>query len=149
MTPIVQVTDLRKRYGEIEAVRGISFFVEPGEVFGLLGPNGAGKTTTVEILEGLRKADGGSAIAMNAPARRTVKIGRRIIRIPRTHRPWYIWPSPGRKKDRTAAKPGEPFTLGAESERTGGNAADAAPRFDTEPLAYETRSPLDGAPASG
>ena len=61
MPPIVQVNDLRKRYGEIEAVRGISFFVEPGEVFGLLGPNGAGKTTTVEILEGLRKADGGSA----------------------------------------------------------------------------------------
>jgi len=61
MTPIVQVNDLRKRYGEIEAVRGISFFVEPGQVFGLLGPNGAGKTTTVEILEGLRKADGGSA----------------------------------------------------------------------------------------
>src|SRR6266550_2669827 len=60
-TPIVQVTDLRKRYGDIEAVRGISFFVEPGEVFGLLGPNGAGKTTTVEILEGLRRADGGSA----------------------------------------------------------------------------------------
>ena len=61
MTPIVQVNDLRKRYGEIEAVRGISFVVEPGEVFGLLGPNGAGKTTTVEILEGLRKADGGAA----------------------------------------------------------------------------------------
>jgi ABC-2 type transport system ATP-binding protein len=61
MPPIVQVTDLRKRYGDIEAVRGISFFVEPGEVFGLLGPNGAGKTTTVEILEGLRRADGGSA----------------------------------------------------------------------------------------
>jgi ABC-2 type transport system ATP-binding protein len=61
MTAIVQVTDLRKRYAEIEALRGVSFSVEPGEVFGLLGPNGAGKTTTVEILEGLRKADGGSA----------------------------------------------------------------------------------------
>ncbi len=61
MPPIVQVNDLRKRYGDIEAVRGISFSVEPGEVFGLLGPNGAGKTTTVEILEGLRRADGGSA----------------------------------------------------------------------------------------
>ena len=61
MPPIVQVADLRKRYGEIEAVRGISFVVEAGEVFGLLGPNGAGKTTTVEILEGLRRADGGSA----------------------------------------------------------------------------------------
>jgi ABC-2 type transport system ATP-binding protein len=62
MPAIVQVTDLRKRYGQIEAVRGITFSVEAGEVFGLLGPNGAGKTTTVEILEGLRKADGGSAV---------------------------------------------------------------------------------------
>jgi ABC-2 type transport system ATP-binding protein len=62
MPSVVQVNDLRKRYGEIEAVRSISFQVEPGEVFGLLGPNGAGKTTTVEILEGLRKADGGSAV---------------------------------------------------------------------------------------
>ena len=62
MPPVVQVNDLRKRYGEIEAVRNISFQVEAGEVFGLLGPNGAGKTTTVEILEGLRKADGGSAV---------------------------------------------------------------------------------------
>ena len=62
MTAIVTVRDLRKRYGDIEAVRGISFDVLQGEVFGLLGPNGAGKTTTVEILEGLRKADGGDAI---------------------------------------------------------------------------------------
>jgi ABC-2 type transport system ATP-binding protein len=62
MSAIVQVTDLRKRYGDIEAVRGISFAVESGEVFGMLGPNGAGKTTTVEILEGLRKADSGSAV---------------------------------------------------------------------------------------
>jgi ABC-2 type transport system ATP-binding protein len=62
MTAIVSVRDLRKRYGDIEAVRGISFEVLQGEVFGLLGPNGAGKTTTVEILEGLRKADGGQAI---------------------------------------------------------------------------------------
>ncbi|OLC58415.1 MAG: ABC transporter ATP-binding protein [Chloroflexi bacterium 13_1_40CM_4_68_4] len=61
MAPIVSVRDLRKRYGEIEAVAGISFEVQQGEVFALLGPNGAGKTTTVEILEGLRTADGGSA----------------------------------------------------------------------------------------
>jgi len=62
MTPIVSVRDLQKRYGDIHAVRGISFEVLQGEIFGLLGPNGAGKTTTVEILEGLRKADGGEAI---------------------------------------------------------------------------------------
>src|SRR5260370_716779 len=57
--PILQVENLVKRYGDVEAVRGVSFAVEEGEVFGLLGPNGAGKTTTVEILEGLRTPDGG------------------------------------------------------------------------------------------
>ena len=61
MTPsVLQVENLSKRYGDVEAVRGISFQVAEGEVFGLLGPNGAGKTSTVEILEGLRDADGGS-----------------------------------------------------------------------------------------
>jgi ABC-2 type transport system ATP-binding protein len=55
----ISVRDLRKSYGALEAVRGISFEVERGEVFGLLGPNGAGKTTTVEILEGYRRRDGG------------------------------------------------------------------------------------------
>ena len=57
--PILQVQDLVKNYGDVQAVRGVSFSVEEGEVFGLLGPNGAGKTTTVEILEGLRNLDGG------------------------------------------------------------------------------------------
>jgi ABC-2 type transport system ATP-binding protein len=55
----LEVRDLRKSYGAVEAVRGITFAVERGEVFGLLGPNGAGKTTTVEILEGYRARDGG------------------------------------------------------------------------------------------
>jgi ABC-2 type transport system ATP-binding protein len=56
---VIQVENLIKRYGELEAVRGVSFSVSEGEVFGLLGPNGAGKTTTIEILEGLRNLDGG------------------------------------------------------------------------------------------
>ena len=55
----ISVRDLRKSYGAVEAVRGIGFEVERGEVFGLLGPNGAGKTTTVEILEGYRRRDAG------------------------------------------------------------------------------------------
>src|SRR5881409_407284 len=58
---ILQVENLVKRYGDVEAVRGVSFNVEEGEVFGLLGPNGAGKTTTVEILEGLRDPTAGEA----------------------------------------------------------------------------------------
>ncbi len=56
----VRVSDLRKSYGQVEAVRGASFEIRAGEVFGLLGPNGAGKTTTVEILEGYRRRDGGT-----------------------------------------------------------------------------------------
>jgi ABC-2 type transport system ATP-binding protein len=55
----VAVSDLRKSYDAHEAVRGITFEIRVGEVFGLLGPNGAGKTTTVEILEGYRRRDGG------------------------------------------------------------------------------------------
>ena len=57
--PSVVVDSLRKSYGEIRAVDGVSFSVEDGEIFSLLGPNGAGKTTTIEILEGLRAKDGG------------------------------------------------------------------------------------------
>jgi ABC-2 type transport system ATP-binding protein len=60
----IQVRDLRKSYGPIEAVRGISFDVRRGEVFGLLGPNGAGKTTTVEILEGYRDRSGGEVAVL-------------------------------------------------------------------------------------
>jgi ABC-2 type transport system ATP-binding protein len=62
----VAVADLRKSYGSHQALRGISFAVEPGEVFGLLGPNGAGKTTTVEILEGYRRRDAGAVEVLGA-----------------------------------------------------------------------------------
>lgn len=58
--PVITVDGLTKRYGDFEAVRGISFEVYEGEVFALLGPNGAGKTTTTEILEGYRERTGGT-----------------------------------------------------------------------------------------
>jgi len=57
---IIEVDGLVKRYGERTAVDGVSFTVEPGEIFGILGPNGAGKTTTVECVEGLRTPDAGT-----------------------------------------------------------------------------------------
>ena len=56
---VIAVQDLRKSYGQVEAVKGIDFDVHAGEAFGLLGPNGAGKTSTVEIMEGLRPRTGG------------------------------------------------------------------------------------------
>ncbi|MGP0048130.1 MAG: ATP-binding cassette domain-containing protein, partial [Solirubrobacteraceae bacterium] len=59
--PVIEVRDLRKNYGDTEALRGVSFEVAKGEVFCLLGPNGAGKTTTVEILEGYRTRSAGEA----------------------------------------------------------------------------------------
>lgn len=58
---VIEVHQLRKRYGDRHAVRDVSFTVERGEIFGVIGRNGAGKTTTVEIIEGLRSADGGTA----------------------------------------------------------------------------------------
>ena len=77
--PAIQVRDLRKSYGPVEAVRGISFSIERGEVFGLLGPNGAGKTTTVEILEGYRRRSGGEVSVLGSdPERRSRELQERI-----------------------------------------------------------------------
>jgi ABC-2 type transport system ATP-binding protein len=75
----IEVEDLRKDYGAHQAVRGISFTVRRGEVFGLLGPNGAGKTTTVEILEGFReRSDGRVAVLGMDPGPRPVALRERI-----------------------------------------------------------------------
>jgi ABC-2 type transport system ATP-binding protein len=66
----VAVSDLHKSYGDFEAVKGISFEINAGEVFGLLGPNGAGKTTTVEILEGYRRRDSGDVSVLGIDPQR-------------------------------------------------------------------------------
>jgi ABC-2 type transport system ATP-binding protein len=66
MSTAVTVHGLQKAYGEVEAVRDVSFEIQVGEVFGLLGPNGAGKTTTVEILEGYRSRDAGRVEVLGA-----------------------------------------------------------------------------------
>ena len=64
MTAAISVRDLRKSYGELRAVDGVTFEVGHGEFFGILGPNGAGKTTTLEIVEGLREPDGGEVTVL-------------------------------------------------------------------------------------
>jgi ABC-2 type transport system ATP-binding protein len=77
--PAIEVSDLRKSYGPVDAVKGLSFAVEPGEVYGLLGPNGAGKTTTVEILEGYRRRSSGEVWVLgHDPERRDRRLQERV-----------------------------------------------------------------------
>jgi ABC-2 type transport system ATP-binding protein len=87
----IAVRDLRKRYGQLEALRGISFEIEEGEVFGLLGPNGAGKTTTVEILEGYRARDGGSVDVLGHDPQRAQRAFRERIGVVLQHSE--MWPN--------------------------------------------------------
>jgi ABC-2 type transport system ATP-binding protein len=76
---VIEVDNLRKRYGSHVAVEDVSFQVHQGEIFGLLGRNGAGKTTTVECLQGLRRADGGRVRVLGLdPQRQTQQLRRRI-----------------------------------------------------------------------
>jgi ABC-2 type transport system ATP-binding protein len=76
---VIEVTDLRKSYGDVEAVKGISFEVARGEVFAMLGPNGAGKTTTAEILEGYRDRSAGAVSVLgHDPAKREKALKQRV-----------------------------------------------------------------------
>ena len=67
MTAAIEVRSVRKVYGDLVAVDGVSFTVQPGEIFWILGPNGAGKTTTLEMVEGLRKPDEGECLLLGEP----------------------------------------------------------------------------------
>ncbi len=67
---VISVADVRKAYGSVQAVDGVSFQVAPGEIFGLLGPNGAGKTTTMEMIEGLHQPDAGTIEVLGMDVRR-------------------------------------------------------------------------------
>jgi ABC-2 type transport system ATP-binding protein len=79
MVEAIAVADLRKSYGDVQAVAGVSLVVEQGEIFGMVGPNGAGKTTTIECIEGLRKPDGGSVTVLGLdPQRQGYQLRERI-----------------------------------------------------------------------
>lgn len=76
---LIRVENLQKRYGSFQAVAGVHFDVRRGEIFGLLGPNGAGKTTTMEMIEGLRKPDGGRAVVAGFDTRTNLKKVKEVI----------------------------------------------------------------------
>ncbi|MBG6069296.1 ABC transporter ATP-binding protein [Micromonospora ureilytica] len=77
--PVIEVTHLKKRYGDLVAVDDVSLAVEAGEIFGVLGPNGAGKTTTVECVAGLRVPDGGGVSVLGLdPRRDTAQLRQRV-----------------------------------------------------------------------
>src|SRR5438093_9847083 len=69
--PAIRISDLQKRYGSTEAVRGVSLEVSDGEIFGLIGPDGAGKTTIFQILAGVMEATSGTVEVFGLPARET------------------------------------------------------------------------------
>jgi ABC-2 type transport system ATP-binding protein len=87
----ISVTELRKSYDGREALRGIGFEIEEGEVFGLLGPNGAGKTTTVEILEGYRTRDAGDVRVLGHDPQRSERAFRERIGVVLQHSE--MWPN--------------------------------------------------------
>lgn len=66
MPSAIRIRDVRKRYGSLKALDGVTLAIEPGEIFGLLGPNGAGKTTLISVVAGLARADSGSVEVMGA-----------------------------------------------------------------------------------
>ena len=77
--PAIVVSDLKKRYGDVKAVDGVSFEVEDKEIFGILGPNGAGKTTTLEIIETLREPDSGEIIVEGKEVRKEARAIKELI----------------------------------------------------------------------
>src|SRR5512140_16312 len=79
MTPAIQIQQVHKRFGAVQALSGIDLAVAPGEFFGLLGPNGAGKTTLISILAGLARADRGSARILGHDVVSDFRLARRSL----------------------------------------------------------------------
>ncbi len=79
MPSAIRIQDVRKRYGALQALDGVSLSIEPGEIFGLLGPNGAGKTTLISVVAGLARADSGSVQVMGADVVTDYRAARRML----------------------------------------------------------------------
>jgi ABC-2 type transport system ATP-binding protein len=83
--PVIETKNLVKRYGRIEALKGVSLSVEPGEIYGLLGQNGAGKTTLIKVLLGITSRTDGEASLLGEPAG-TTRVRKRVGYLPEDHR---------------------------------------------------------------
>jgi ABC-2 type transport system ATP-binding protein len=83
--PVIETHNLAKRYGRVEALKGVSLCVQPGEIYGLLGQNGAGKTTLIKVLLGITKLTEGQAKLLDEPAG-TTRVRRRVGYLPEDHR---------------------------------------------------------------
>ena len=79
MTPAVEIIDVARRFGTVQALAGVDLTVEPGEFFGLLGPNGAGKTTLISVLAGLARADRGVARVLGHDVVADYRMARRLL----------------------------------------------------------------------
>ena len=79
MSPAIRISEIRKRYGALQALDGVSLDIQKGEIFGLLGPNGAGKTTLISIIAGLARADSGSVEVMGANVVSEYRKARRML----------------------------------------------------------------------
>ena len=108
----IQITDLKKYYGTVKAVDGLTLTVENGSVFGFLGPNGAGKTTTLRMLTGLAKPTGGNAEVAGVPIRDRQELTRRIGYLPEDPS-FYGWMTPAEFLDHV----GRVFGLSAKERK--------------------------------
>jgi len=79
MDPVVEIRELKKRYGEVAALAGVDLDIRPGEIFGLLGPNGAGKTTLISIVAGLVRATSGEARVLGRDVVKDYAFTRRVV----------------------------------------------------------------------
>ncbi len=101
----IEVQNLRKRFGEVEALRGISFGVFPGEVFAFLGPNGAGKTTTIKILTGLIREFQGEILYRGEPFSPRILSFKRVIGVVPQHNNCLLYTSPSPRDLSTSRMP--------------------------------------------